>query len=55
MLQRQPIRCELKWSDAAEVIGDLDESSFWVVMEVDAGSECVELGMAGEAMELKYP
>lgn len=33
-LQRHPIGCELKWSEDAEVIGDLDESSCWVVMGV---------------------
>lgn len=55
MLQRCPVGCELKWSETAEVIGDLDESSCWVVMGMEVGSQCVEFEMAGEAMGLKYP
>lgn len=55
LLQRHPVGCELKWSETTEVIGSLDESSCWVVMGVEAGSRCVELGMAGEAAGLQYP
>lgn len=55
MLQRHPAGCELKWFDVAEVIGDLDESSFRVVMGVEARSQCVELEKAGKAMGLKDP
>lgn len=48
------IRCELKWCDAGEVIDNLDKRSFWVVIGVEARSQCIKLGMAG-AMGLKYP